>query len=548
MKPSHWIRQAACGALVAGLALAGGAVGHGRAQAPTPPADAGRIAFVSTQDGNPELYVMGADGSDLRRLTDTPGPERDAVWSPDGTRIAFVTDTGPGQSALSIVEVGTGEIREVFAPVGRLAHVAWSPDGTRLAFTSNHEGNEEVYTLDLDGGALVNVSNHPANDAWPTFAPDGERIAFQSDRSGDTELYVTDGDGLLRLTESPGADRSPVWSPDGMRIAFISERAGNADLFVVDANGTNLVQLSDSPYDDSDPAWSPDGVYLAYSRGVQPGVREVVTINADGIDEQPRTSAGLQAIQPTWSPDGEWLAFASNRGGTFDIYVLQVGDGDWAALTDLPTSDEVAPRWAALPALAPSESAVPTLLTPPATGAVETEAPPEPATPTPAPTITPPPAQLAASPTPATITEAAAEPMEPTGAPPEFQAQPAETDLLLVYDAAGRWLYLVNATEGPLDLRPLAFEGGGMEVRATIWTAANLSSDLSAFKAAGCLGLWGLGVAMPDPPPECGTRQGWIARDGVEFWTGGSFVVRYEDAPVATCDAATGRCTVDLPG
>ena len=189
----------------------------------------GQIAFVSGRSGNPEIYVMDADGGNLRRLTDNSDRDFSPAWSPDGKRIAFISERD-------------GHPRRV---------PGW--------FAS------EIYVMDADGGNQQNLTNNPANDRSPSWSPDGKRIAFHSNREGrfNYEIYVMDADGgnLQRLTENPNLDEDPAWSPDGERIVFSSAREGHVvhnlditdEIYVMDADGGNQQRLTENRNND----WNP---------------------------------------------------------------------------------------------------------------------------------------------------------------------------------------------------------------------------------------------------------------------------------------------------
>jgi len=140
-------------------------------KAPVPPY---KIAFVSDRDGNQEIYVMNADGSDQTNITNNSASERDAEWSPDGSKIAFV---------------------------------------------SHCDGNQEIYVMNADGSDQTNITNNPANDYSPEWSPDGTHIVFVSDRDGNEEIYIMNADGTdqTNITNNPANDRFPVWSPQQTR-------------------------------------------------------------------------------------------------------------------------------------------------------------------------------------------------------------------------------------------------------------------------------------------------------------------------------------------
>lgn len=250
------------------------------------------LCFARHRGSTIFLFLKSADGKTEKRLTKGAGPEFDGSFSPDGKKLAFVFDKiSPGQGDLEVYTIGLdGNDQRPVAVSQVLSHEespAWSPVGDLIAFSSTRDGNQELYTIRSDGKEMKRLTNDPAIDAHPSWSPDGKRIAFSTNRWGDLELAVLHvGTGkLTRLTESPGLDDYPSWSPDGSRIAFTSNRSRNFDIFVVDADGGN-----------------------------------------------PRNVTNHRALDnfPAWTPDGR-LTFVSNRGGGFDIYLLQSekqpGDG-----------------------------------------------------------------------------------------------------------------------------------------------------------------------------------------------------------------------------
>ena len=176
-----------------------------------------QIAFVSDRDGNSEIYVMDTDGQNPQRLTDNPAVDNSPSWSPDGKRIAFVSQRG------------------------------------------NHW--QDIYMMDADGGNRRRLTQNRLDD-WspsPSWSPDGKQIAFVSDREKDGfwDIFVMNANGrnLRNLTKDSLSDFDPSWSPDGKRIAFASGRNGKADIYVMDADGQNPRQLTNNPLHDYEPVW-----------------------------------------------------------------------------------------------------------------------------------------------------------------------------------------------------------------------------------------------------------------------------------------------------
>ena len=124
----------------------------------------------------------------------------------------------------------------------------------RVVFASNRDGDWDIYSMDVNGDNLLQLTDHPASDEYPACSPDGKRIAFTSDRGVTHDLYVmdSDGDNVIRLTHDNFFESRPSWSPDGMRIAFSAFRfvVGNSEIYAMDADGTNLTRLAKHEFHD----------------------------------------------------------------------------------------------------------------------------------------------------------------------------------------------------------------------------------------------------------------------------------------------------------
>ena len=268
-----------------------------------------QIAFTHLGFDNYEIYVMDADGGNRGNLSNHPVDDQDPDWSPDGTKIAFVSNRNDGVYQIYVMDAdGTNQIRLTDGPRDK-RHPDWSPDGGKIAFTAHPKafGVEvsRIEVMDADGENRA-VLEHDA--LAPSWSPDGGKIAFVSWRDDRNEIYVigADGQGLERLTDDLLGGQSLSFSPDGRRIASDPTDGEFYHIYVMGADGKNPMRLSPNQAKHSHPTWSHDGRAIAYASsddGFLSDKIHLMTVDGKHIKQLSTVREGID-YQPDFSPVG----------------------------------------------------------------------------------------------------------------------------------------------------------------------------------------------------------------------------------------------------
>jgi Tol biopolymer transport system component len=260
-----------------------------RGGAPVVSPDGLRIAFLSNRTGAEELFVISTDGTGERQLTTSPDDKGALAWTADGKQILFSTFANDTSHLHAIDPDGTKQ-REIAKVTGRGPTL--SPDGTRLLYMTGTWTATRLMLSASDGSQARQITDG-SSIAWNNqWSPDGKRIAFTSRSDPKSELAIflmnADGTGRRQLSHFAGGSGNaqwPVWSPDGHQLAVqvnrLQEHAGH--IWIIDATTGDAHKLGahDQPYLDETPAWFPDGTRIAFQSN-RTGKMEVWVMNADG--------------------------------------------------------------------------------------------------------------------------------------------------------------------------------------------------------------------------------------------------------------------------
>jgi len=329
----------------------------------------GPATSLTWSTDNPLVATVGEDGTvagtgygHARVTAAAPGGKSAAAdIYVVGEIIVASSRAGPGKFQLYAADrANLAQLTKLSPDTGSASDPAFSPDGSRIAFVSQRDGNAEIYVMNADGTGTTRVTNDPLTDGRPAFTADGQSLVFHSSRTaGKQQIWAVNLDGsggsvgLTQLTRD-SVNSSPSASPDGQTIAYVSTRNKDGDIWLMARDGSNQRQFTRSPQQrESEPRFLRDGTlaYLVERREGNRTVQQVLRADLATGSVTALTGIDLAIASFAVSPAGDLVALVVNaepqnrRNPTFKVYIQPVSSATPVPMPTTGTEQMITPTF-----------------------------------------------------------------------------------------------------------------------------------------------------------------------------------------------------------
>jgi hypothetical protein len=251
-------------------------------------------------------------------------------------KIVFTSNMNGNEDIFSMNIDGTELTRLTDYP-GKDNYPSVSPDGKKIAYTSDINGTWQIMVMNWDGTEKAQLTHNPWRSGYPAWSFDGRFIYFEAAPEGDYEIYRinSDGSNMKRLTFNPNIDDwHPYGHPFQYKVIYESGASRNEDLYIMDYDGKNIKRISDINMRKRVPAISVDGKLIVFSDN-----SSVYTMDSNGENITKISGTLANCRHPDISPDNDHIIFESGAKGQEDIYIVDLDGSNPVRLTNIPGTD-----------------------------------------------------------------------------------------------------------------------------------------------------------------------------------------------------------------
>ncbi|WP_170827393.1 TolB family protein [Roseivirga sp. 4D4] len=262
------------------------------------------LVYLSSRDGNFDLYGIDPLGQWEKRLTTNEGWDWQPKWINGLNKLVYYTNDKERNFSVVAYSFDTDQVDSL--PNSDLLNFQLTPDGKRIVYTEKEGDYQNIWMCKLDGSERIQLTNSQSYSGRFSISPNGEKLLFISDRSGSNELYLLNIESkeLQRLTNNDLVEKYNTWSPDGTKVAFTmrtNEEGSKEDIYILDLGTLDITRLTDTPYSEQEIAWSLGGDKIAF-HGTTDAGDHIFTIDlADGKFTK-ITSGDAYHGEPAWVP------------------------------------------------------------------------------------------------------------------------------------------------------------------------------------------------------------------------------------------------------
>lgn len=221
--------------------------------------DGKKLAYVSYQNGRPEIFVSTIATGKQTLLSGAPGVNGAPAWSPHDNRMALVLSKGDN-TKIFVMNLATHQLQQITHGESLDTEPTWSPDGQSLLFTSDRGGAPQIYSVNLQSDAVERISYDGVYNAHAEYSPNGHQIVMmhQPQGSGNFGIGLQDlKTGVYLTLDNSWDDQSPSFAPNGEMVLYAGRNGGRGMLYIVSTDGRIKLRLPSDTGDVQEPAWSP---------------------------------------------------------------------------------------------------------------------------------------------------------------------------------------------------------------------------------------------------------------------------------------------------